>query len=140
MLCGLVQPLAAQDPSSLLGAALDWTLADGYRVRVTFGAETVIPPGGVLVVFGGGDPSGFNLPGSPLVVIAPEGLGLTNTGDSVYLSDPEGNLVDGMTYGEEGGNDRSLTRAVDGDGEASFIPHPGTAAFSPGTRSDGTSF
>ncbi len=55
------------------------------------------------------------------------------------LADGEGNVVDEMSYGTEGGHDRSLTRAVDGDPEASFIAHP-DLEFSPGFKANGEDF
>jgi len=117
-------------PVSLAG----WTISDGVMVRFEFSSVT-LQPGQYAVVFGGGDPARFHLApeaDSAVVLASSGGLGLTNTGDTVILADASGNTVDQLIYGSEGGNDRSLVRAVDGDPEASFIPHPGTA-FSPGT-------
>jgi hypothetical protein len=117
----------------------EYTLSDGYRVRFTFPAETYLEPGQALVVFGGGDVSTYVLRGTAGVFTAGGGLGLNNTGDVITLADREGNAVDTMIYGSEGGLDRSLTRATDGDPEASFIPHA-NGMFSPGLRQDGEPF
>ena len=45
-----------------------------------------------------------------------------------------------MSYGPEGGRDRSLTRAKDADPDSAFVPHQGGRAFSSGLRNDGRSF
>ena len=91
------------------------------------------------MVFGGGNPASFQLSVVVSVYAASQGLGLTNSGDSVYLSDAEGNPVDAVTFGAEGGDDRSVTRAEDSNPETSLIPHPGSA-YSAGTRQDGSPF
>jgi hypothetical protein len=116
-----------------------YTISDGVRVRFTFPAGTSLPAGGVVVVFGGGDVGSFSVATTGEIFACDAGLGLTNTGDTVTLADAEGNEVDQMAYGSEGGHDRSLTRAVDGDTEATFIAHP-NLEFSPGLRSDGSDF
>lgn len=116
-----------------------YTISDGVRVRFTFPAGTTLAAGAVAVVFGGGDVGSFSVATTGEVFASDAGLGLTNTGDSVTLADVEGNVVDQMTYGSEGGHDRSLTRAVDGDPEATFIAHP-DIEFSPGFKSDGSDF
>ncbi len=116
-----------------------YTISDGLRIRFVFPQGAVLPAGKALVVFGGGDPSQFQVTETAQVFVAPEGLALNNSGDTVTLGDENGNTIDMMTYGSEGGNDRSLTRAVDGDAEANFIPHGGQV-FSPGLRQDGSPF
>ncbi len=116
-----------------------YTVSDAIRVRFTFPEGTTIPAHGVVVVFGGGDSSKFQVAGSPAIFVATEGLALTNSGDSVVLADNYGNEVDRMSYGSEGGRNRSLTRATDGDPEASFILHP-DSGMSPGTKQDGSIF
>ncbi len=116
-----------------------YTVSDAIRVRFTFPEGTTIPAHGVVVVFGGGDSSKFQVAGSPAIFVATEGLALTNSGDSVVLADNYGNEVDRMSYGSEGGRNRSLTRATDGDPEASFILHP-DSGMSPGTKQDGADF
>jgi hypothetical protein len=116
-----------------------FTISDGVRVRFTFPAGSSLAPGAVAVIFGGGDVGSFTVSTTGQLFACDAGLGLTNTGDSVILADANGNVVDQMTYGAEGGADRSLVRAVDGDPAATFIVHP-DIAFSPGTKSNGESF
>jgi len=116
-----------------------YTISDGLRVRFTFAAGATVAAGAVVVVFGGGDVGSFSVATTGEVFACDAGLGLTNTGDSVTLADADGNVVNEMTYGSEGGNDRSLVRAVDGDAEATFIAHP-TIDYSPGFKSDGEDF
>ena len=121
-----------------------WTLADGFGVRHTFPTGTVVPDGCVIVVFGGGLPTGTF--GGAFVQTAGSGaLGLNNGGDSVTLTD--GAIDQALaSYGSEGGNNQSLTRDPDITGSDSpFTQHTvaagsGGALFSPGTRVDGSPF
>ena len=119
-----------------------WTLADGFSVRHTFPAGTVLTDGCGIVVFGGGSPTGGF--GGMVVQTASTGfLGLNNGGDSVTLND---GAVDqaAVSYGGEGGANQSLTRDPDLTG-ATLVQHTtatgaGGALFSPGTLVDGSMF
>lgn len=124
------------------GADLDisgWTLADGFGVRHTFPANTIIPADCAIVVFGGGTPTGSF--GNALVQIAGS-LGLNNGGDTITINDGSKNYS--VTYGGDGGDNQSLTLDPDISG-GSFVKHSvatgsGSALFSPGTQIDGSSF
>jgi predicted extracellular nuclease len=127
------------------GAAQDisgWTLADGFNVRHTFPAGTVIPDGCGLVLFGGGTPSGSF--GNMTVQTASSGaLGLNNGGDDVTLNNGSSDVAV-AGYGSEGGDNQSLTLDPDLTG-AAFVKHSlatgsGGALFSPGTKIDGSGF
>lgn len=114
----------------------NWTLSDSVSIRHVFPISTIVPSGGMVVVFGGGTPTG--IPG--LVFTATTGaLGLNNNGDDIVLSDGSA-IITSITYGIEGGNNVSLTRYPSFDGE--FIRHSeiqesGSALFSPGTSATG---
>jgi hypothetical protein len=118
-----------------------WSVQDGFGTRFTFLAGTDLMPGRALLVFGGEDGAirDFAADFGAEVFVA-DGLGLNNDGDSLFLVDPDGTVIDTLTYGAEGGDNRSLTRATDGDPDAPFIPHPGDSPFSPGTRANGDLF
>jgi hypothetical protein len=91
-----------------------------------------VAAGKALVVFGGGT-SSLGLCSTA------NHLGLNNTGDVVKLADTKGGIVNQMQYGSEGGNGVSLVRTTDGDANAAFVPHPGTA-YSVGAKQDGSKF
>jgi hypothetical protein len=118
-----------------------WTLADGFGVRHTFPADTIIPAGCGIVVFSGGTPAGDF--GAMTVQTASTGsLGLSNGGDTITLESPT-EVVAALTWDAEGGNDQSLTRSPDITG--AFVQHATAAesdgrAFSPGTRVSGMTF
>ena len=120
-----------------------WTLADGFSVRHTFPAGTVIPDGCSVVVFSGGTPTGTF--GNSLVQTASGGsLGLNNGGDSVTLNDGVSD-IETATYGSEGGDNQSLTLDPDITGTLPYVKHTvatgsGGTLFSPGTQVDGTAF
>ncbi|HTM22380.1 MAG TPA: lamin tail domain-containing protein, partial [Kofleriaceae bacterium] len=88
------------------------TMEDAIATHFTFPPDTVIPPGGVLLLFGGGTPS---LPDVPALA-AVGGLQLNNDGDDVRSRDAAGAVIAEASYGSEAGLDQSLVRAVDGDG------------------------
>ncbi|MCP4656893.1 MAG: hypothetical protein GY856_15895, partial [bacterium] len=127
------------------GVAADiggWTLSDGYGVRHTFPANTVVPADCGVLVFASGTPTGSF--GNIEVQVASTGaLGLNNSGDTVSLNSGT-NDVAFAAYGSEGGDNQSLTLDPDVTG-SSFVKHTlatgsGGALFSAGTRIDGTNF
>lgn len=117
-------------------------LADGVP-RHVFPPGTIVPANGVIVVFGGGNPTGSF--GGALVQTASGGaINMNNAGDLVTLEDATGNVV--LTFDVEPLSDNpneSYTRYPDITGD--FVQHAGVteangALFSPGTKVDGTSF
>jgi len=109
-----------------------WMLCDGDDVRHIFPHGTIIPSGGVFVVFGGGSP---DIPDSEIQIYLATsgGLSLNNTGESVFLRTHDSTLIDHHSWGSEGNQDQSLVRnpALTGP----FILHTslsGTEAYSPG--------
>ena len=120
-----------------------YTVSDASSLRHTFPSGTILAPNGVLVLFGGGTPTGSF--GGALVQIASEGLlNITNSGDVMTLADTSGNVV--LTFDNSalsGNPDESYTRNPDLTGD--FVQHAGIPEangdlFSPGTKLDGTSF
>jgi hypothetical protein len=120
-------------------------------LRHTFGANTTLPAGEAIVVFGGGgetfDPTNAAFACAQVVKASSGGLSLTNSGLTVIVRDSAGNLVAQFTYGTDtslaADNDQSLTRSPDITG--SFVQHlaatgAGTRRFSSGTRVNGTPF
>lgn len=107
----------------------------------TIPAGTVIPPGGVLVIFGGGTPTGSF--GGAIVQTSTTGnMNLNNAGDIFYLYDASGNEV--LSYDIEplsNNPNESYTRNPDLTGD--FVQHSDANAallFSPGTKIDGSAF
>ena len=128
------------------GAAADisgWTLSDGFGVRHTFPAGSIVDDGCSIVVFGGGSPTGaFGL--SAVQTASSGSLGFNNSGDTVTLNNGSVDVTS-AGYGSEGGDNQSLTRDPDGDGTSALVKHTlattsGGALFSPGTKADGTQF
>ncbi|MGM0575945.1 MAG: lamin tail domain-containing protein [Myxococcota bacterium] len=112
-----------------------WTISDRVMVRHVFPEGTVLPPGGALVVFGGGEVD--LVAGTTLFQTASTGmLGMNNSGDAIRIGDLDGNILAEVSYDREGGEDMALVRTVDGDPEAAFVQAPPT----PGTKSDGSQF
>ncbi len=116
-----------------------WTISDGTAVRYTFPAGTTLPKGAVAVVFGGGDVDALEGAGAVLFV-TDDGLRLANGGDTVVVRNATGAVIDRLVFGAEGGADRSLVRATDGDKGAAFVAHPGSVVASPGLRTNGNPF
>ena len=136
-----------------IGGTLDlsgYTIQDNAQERHVFPEGTVIPPGGVLVLFGGGNPTGAF--GNAIVQTATTGLlNMNNAGDFVTLYSNNGEVV--LTFDIEplsNNPDESYSRYPDLNTEpdsegnlfyqhASLSESLGTL-FSPGTKIDGTNF
>ena len=136
-----------------IGGTLDlsgYTIHDNAQERHVFPEGTVIPPGGVLVLFGGGNPTGAF--GNAIVQTATTGLlNMNNAGDFVTLYNNNGEVV--LTFDIEplsNNPDESYSRYPDLNTEpdsegnlfyqhASLSESSGTL-FSPGTKIDGTNF
>lgn len=139
------------------GAVVDLTggtISDAIQVRHTFPAATVLQPGGVLLVFGGGTPlfDGtspssrpwcLDLSATVQVQVASGGLlGLNNTGDDIVVRDVNGDPLDSFSYGAEGDSDESLVRTTELT-RTVMIQHtttPLATTWSPGTDIDGNAF
>jgi Lamin Tail Domain/Calx-beta domain len=96
------------------------TISDALAVRYTFPDAEVLAPGCAVVIFGG--------------------LVLNNAGDTATVALGE-TVLTSVTYGTEGGQDQSLTRAPDLTGD--FVQHlaaNAAARFSPGRKADGALF
>ena len=136
-----------------LGGTLDlsgYTVHDNAQERHVFPQGTIIPSGGVLVLFGGGSPTGAF--GNAIVQTASAGiLNMNNAGDFVTLYNTNGEVV--LTFDIEplsNNPNESYTRYPDlnlepGDDGILFYQHTGIgealgAFFSPGTKIDGTNF
>jgi hypothetical protein len=121
-----------------------WAFGDYLAIRHTFPSGTVIAPNCGIVLFGGGTPNG--LFGNNLVQVSSSGmLGLNDHADIVYLYDDSMSIVKTISYGEEAGDDQSITREPDITGGQPFVKHSlatgsGGSLFSPGTKIDGSYF
>ncbi len=120
-----------------------YTISDAGQIRHTFPSGSIIPINGVLVVFGGGTPTGTF--GGATVQTASSGqLNMSNTGDLITIRDASGNIV--LTFDIEplsNNPNESYTRSPDLTGD--FVQHAGIdeangALFSPGKKLDGTPF
>ena len=110
-----------------------WRLGDSTSpdTHFRFPADAVIAPGSYIVLFGGGNPSGFTVP-----VYTDDGRignGLTNGGEDIRLIDDAGNTIEIVSY-DDWPKDQSIVRTPP-DGGA-FVSHktasPTEAPFSPG--------
>lgn len=123
----------------------------GYKIfdaeRLTLGTanhefpeNTLINPGQAVVVFGGGTPTG-NFGGAKVFTASNQVLNLNNSGDFMTLTDSLGNVIIEFDVTPLSNNpNESYTR--DPDLSGAFTQHNAVSGtfFSPGTRTDGTSF
>ena len=113
--------------------------------RHVFPTPTIIPAGGVYVLFGGGKPSG-DFGGAQVGVATTGDMNLTNTADLIVIQDKSGSTflsfdseVDGK--GLDFGADQAATRSPDING--GFVLHKTANAalsYSPGTKANGSAF
>jgi hypothetical protein len=120
-----------------------YTVSDASRLRHTFPSGTVLAVNEVLVLFGGGTPTGDF--GGARVQTASEGLlNISNSGDIMTMRDTNGDIVVVFdNNGLSGAPDESYTRNPDLTGEFeqhARIAEANGALFSPGTKLDGSSF
>lgn len=113
-------------------------LADS--AKHTFPSGTILPPNKVLVIFGGGTPTGTF--GNAIVQKASSGdLNLTNAGDFITIKDSLNNIVLTIDIEPWSNNpDEAYSRNPDVTGD--FVQHTAvnTKKFSPGTKVDGSPF
>ena len=124
---------AGPDTISLAG----WRLGDSRPLidYFRFPRDAVIVPDSYVVLFGGGNPSGFTVP-----VYTDDGRignGLTNSGEAIYLIDSIGGIVAVVSHATWP-DDQSIVRTALED--SAFVPHTTAslteAAFSPGRAID----
>ena len=115
-----------------------------------FPQGTIIPSGGILVLFGGGNPTGAF--GNAIVQTATNGiLNMNNNGDFVTVYNANGEVVltfdiDPLSNNPDESYSRypDLNTEPDSEGNLFYqhasIPDSGGTLFSPGTKVDGTNF
>jgi hypothetical protein len=100
----------------------DWEMGDAFGIRHVFPQGTIVVPDCAVLVFGGGDPGGSF--GNSLFQIASSGrLGLNDHGDIIFLYNQNGNILASYTFGDEGGDDQSITRDPDIHGSEPLVKH-----------------
>jgi hypothetical protein len=120
-----------------------YTISDASQVRHTFPNGTIVPSKGVIVVFGGGTPTGTF--GGAIVQTASTGqLNMNNAGDIATLKTSGGATI--LTFdinGLSGNPNEAYTRFPDIYGDFvryNTIPEANGAIQTPGTKVNGTSF
>jgi hypothetical protein len=131
----------SSQPADMSGYKIfDSQALDENSPRHTVPANTIIPPGGVLVVFGGGTPTG-TFGGATVQTSTTGDMNLNNAGDIVTLTDADGNVVISFDIEPLSNNpNEAYTRDPDITGD--FVQHGSLndLLFSPGTKNDGTPF
>jgi len=110
-------------------------------LKYTVPASTIIPAYGVLVIFGGGTPTGTFGGATVLTVGGADGMNLNNSGEVIVIKDANGNTV--ITFDSDAlsnNPNESYTRNPDITG--AFEQHATNTPllFSPGTKIDGSVF
>ena len=123
---------AGSIPISLAGWRLGDSTARKYHFQ--FPPDAVIAPGSYVILFGGGNPSGFTVP-----VYTDDGKigdGLTKSGEAIILMDNIGHEIDSVSHDDWPSKQSSVRDPLDG---GPFVPHktasPAETPFSPGHAS-----
>lgn len=121
----------------------DFSIEDGTKtLRHTIPDNTVLPANGVLIVFGGGTPTGSFGGATVVTDTGSAGLSLQNSGEKILIEDASGTQILEFDSDALSNNpDESYTRDPDITGD--FVQHASIdsangALFSPGTKVDGT--
>lgn len=131
-------------PQDLAGFSIsDSVISTGVVTeRYVIPAGTVLPAKKALVIFGGGKPTGSFGGAVVLTVGTPFGLSMQNQGEKILVKDPLGKII--LTFDSDAlsnNPDESYTRNPDITGD--FVQHGSVVTgklFSPGTKTDGSSF
>jgi hypothetical protein len=121
-----------------------WAVGDVLEIKHIFPDGSVVQPNCGIVLFGGGNPTG-NF-GNSLTMVASSGeLGLNRSIDTIYLYNSQFEIVVSLSYGEEAGDNQSITRDPDILGTLPLRKHSLAAGsdgtlFSPGTQINGENF
>ena len=121
-----------------------YTIFDASQLRHTFPSGSIIPANGVLVLFGGGSPTG-NF-GNSVVQTASEGsINMSNAGDLITMNDPQGNVfltIDIEPLSNNPNESYTLNPDIFGTvlEQHSTIDASGGSLYSPGYKLDGTDF
>ena len=132
---------------NLSGGVLDLSgvaLHDEVKEVFTVTQGVCLNPGQALVIFASAS-SDLALGGALVLADGGSSLALNNGGDALTLFNAAAEIIDAMSYGAEGGQSESLTRAIDGDRSAAWVLHSELPAaqgmaMSPGRCSNGANF
>lgn len=122
-----------------------WTIYDATNLSSgtpnhTFPANSMVPSGGAIVIFGGGTPTGSF--GGAVVQTSTSGdFNMSNAGDLITIKDADGNVV--LTFDIEplsNNPNESYTRSPDITGDFVQSSTVGAALYTPGTKIDGSAF
>ena len=121
-----------------------YTISDASQLRHTFPSGSIIPSNGVLILFGGGSPTG-NF-GNSVVQTASEGsINMSNAGDLITMNDPQGNVfltIDIEPLSNDPNESYTLNPDIFGTvlEQHSTIEASSGSLYSPGYKLDGTDF
>lgn len=121
-----------------------YTISDASQLRHTFPSGSIIPSNGVLILFGGGSPTG-NF-GNSVVQTASEGsINMSNAGDLITMNDPQGNVfltIDIEPLSNNPNESYTLNPDIFGTvlEQHSTIEASSGSLYSPGYKLDGTDF
>ena len=121
-----------------------YTISDESQLRHTFPSGSIIPSNGVLILFGGGSPTG-NF-GNSVVQTASEGsINMSNAGDLINMNDPQGNVfltIDIEPLSNNPNESYTLNPDIFGTvlEQHSTIEASSGSLYSPGYKLDGTDF